>query len=156
LIPLWHPLSHRGFLFFKRRKMEKIIEKAERRICKSCGEFTLHNAQIGGCGPHYGKLICRICGSCWGFIKKPENLGKREKNKHTPSSLDIDFCQLCLRTRQDLINHETLESHHIIEVASPYNGPDIPENIWVLCTPCHRLLHHQRKYIRRASGDYTR
>jgi hypothetical protein len=38
-----------------------------------------------------------------------------------------------------------LTSHHVQEINE--GGPDVPENIWVLCSSCHRLVHHQRTYL---------
>lgn len=122
------------------------------KFCKDCKEKTPHIIIPLDTGPHYGELRCEICDKFWGFEPKPINNGKRPRNKHTPQSLEIDNCQLCLRARCDLINTETLESHHIIEIQD--SGPDTPENVWVLCTPCHRMVHYLRTYLRRSSGAY--
>lgn len=127
---------------------------SELRRCKICQEETWHTARRSEVGPHYGYLTCDICGERWGWLSKPDNQGKRPKNKYTPASLGVDRCQMCLRDRSELVNSETLEVHHIIEVSA--QGQDTPENIMVLCTPCHRLTHYQRTYLRRANGEYDR
>ena len=41
-----------------------------------------------------------------------------------------------------------------IQVAD--GGPDSKENIWVLCTPCHRITHYQRIYLQRKNGEYDK
>lgn len=50
-----------------------------------------------------------------------------------------DRCQLCGNTVQISPNKTYSEAHHIIPLGSPHNGPDIPENIVVLC-PNHHVL----------------
>lgn len=112
---------------------------------------TPHAIYIQEKGPHYAKVICRVCGH-WHWMKKPKNEGKRPPNKYTPADLGINYCQICLRSRNDLIKTETLEVHHIIEVGK--DGEDVPENCWVVCTPCHRIIHYNRTYLRRASNEY--
>lgn len=46
-------------------------------------------------------------------------------------------CQLC-ETQIPLKNGKLyIEAHHIEPLGSPYNGPDIKENILVVCPNCH-------------------
>lgn len=94
---------------------------------------------------HDGKLICPLCDSFLGWKKKEKNEGKRERNKYTPAKLGINYCQLCMRSRERLGINETLVPHHIKEIQD--DGEDVPENIWVVCTACHSLIHHQRTYL---------
>jgi len=96
-------------------------------------------------GPHYSKLSCPACGKYLAFGKKPANEGKRGKNKHTPESLGISHCEMCKRPGDRLGSRGVLEVHHVAEVQD--GGADIPDNIWVVCTSCHKLIHHQRTYI---------
>lgn len=124
-----------------------------KEFCKVCKAETFQNETIRPIGPHYGEVVCVVCNNRTRFMRKPENIGKRKKNKYSPDALGINFCQMCMRSKEDLVNHETLEIHHVIQVAD--GGPDTPENIWVTCTPCHKMIHHSRCYLRRASGDYN-
>ena len=119
--------------------------------CSRCDSDTSHIVTPRESGPHYAQAMCRICGTKH-WASKPKNKNKRKSNKYTPEDLGLCYCLMCLRDRSDLINSETLESHHIIQIS--HGGEDVPENIWILCTPCHKLVHHNRTYLRRASGDY--
>ena len=126
---------------------------AEIRFCKWCNGETGHDVIVRPIGPHYGEIVCQVCKNRWGFMGKPTNEGKRKKNKYTPQVLSINKCEMCQRRKDELINHETLEVHHVTQVVD--GGPDTPENIWIVCTPCHKMIHHHRFYLRRASGDYS-
>lgn len=53
--------------------------------------------------------------------------------------LHADRCQLCGNTVQITPDKTYSEAHHIIPLGSPHNGPDVPENIVVLC-PNHHVL----------------
>ena len=121
--------------------------------CKYCNDATSHTVYTMEKGPHYAKLVCDECGGMTRWMKKPKNENKRPKNKYTPSDLERNSCIICMREKDELINSEILEVHHIIEIAN--GGPDTPDNIDVVCTPCHRMIHYQRKYLRRASGNYA-
>jgi len=115
-------------------------------FCKACDAERQHVLTDRPDTPHGGgEWRCHDCGRHHSWAKKEKNEGKREKNKHTPESLEIDFCQMCGRKRNRLVTNETLEVHHVHEIAK--GGPDTPENIWVLCTSCHSLVHHQRTYL---------
>jgi len=89
--------------------------------------------------PHAGgQVVCRDCGSHIRWQRKEENLGRRQKSKIEPG----DHCERCNLQRDDLPDHETLESHH--RDGNPQNNAI--ENIETLCTACHTQLHHDRFY----------
>ena len=115
--------------------------------CPGCGKVAEPIIKECGSGPHYAEERCPYCKKFFGYTPKPKNKEKRKKNKHTPESLSISHCQMCMRKKDSLGRYGTLAAHHIIEVASPTFGPDTPENIWVVCTSCHSLIHHQRTYL---------
>jgi predicted HNH restriction endonuclease len=50
-----------------------------------------------------------------------------------------DCCQICDLQLTLKSGQSYSEAHHIIPLGSPHNGPDIPENIIVLC-PNHHVL----------------
>jgi hypothetical protein len=114
-------------------------------ICKHCDIDREPIVVPLETGPHYSKLMCVNCGAHMGFGKKPGNEGKRAKNKYTPESLEKDFCEVCMRPGKRLEGRTVLEIHHVKEIGK--GGDDVPENIWVVCSSCHRLIHHQRVYL---------
>lgn len=114
-------------------------------LCKRCKIEVTPNFKPRPDTPHAGELRCPVCDCHLKWQPKPQNENKRDRNKHTPASLGIDFCQLCMRPKDRLGKHEVLLPHHIIEVQ--YGGIDDPENIWVVCSACHALIHHQRTYL---------
>ena len=119
---------------------------SEDLCCKRCGEVdNLETAPCFDSSPHYAKMSCGSCGAFIKFLAKPKNTGKRPPNKHTPESLGIAYCQLCRRPADMLGAYEALEVHHVVEIQ--HGGDDDPANIWVLCTDCHKTLHHRRKYL---------
>lgn len=120
-------------------------EAQKKRYCNHCKQEVYTVVEILSSGPHYGKESCQICSRFVGFTKKPKNEGKRPKNKHTAKSLGITFCQMCLRHGDRLGSRGALEVHHVVEINC--GGEDVPENIWVICTSCHKLIHHQRTYL---------
>ena len=130
------------------------MDEPVRRYCGECGADVEVVEKILGEGPHYSKIECAECGKYLAFGKKPANEGKRGKNKHTPESLSISHCQMCQRDENRLGSRGVLEVHHVEEIQD--GGADIPENIWVICTSCHKLIHHQRTYLNQhLAGLYT-
>ncbi len=53
-------------------------------------------------------------------------------------ALHQDSCQIC-GTRISLGDNTYSEAHHIRPLSNPHNGPDVPENILVLC-PNHHVM----------------
>jgi 5-methylcytosine-specific restriction endonuclease McrA len=93
---------------------------------------------------HYAKNECPHCGRNLGWVKKPENVGKRTRtSKYTIESLGKDCCELCRRTKPMLGRNQTLEIHH--KDCNAEN--DVPENLLVLCTPCHKQTHFNKTYF---------
>lgn len=121
------------------------MEKREERYCNSCKQHVETIVTVLNEGPHHARENCVLCGRFVAFSKKPENGEKRGKNKYLPKDLGINYCQMCLRPENRLGSRGILESHHVIEISS--GGPDLPENIWVICTSCHKLINHQRTYL---------
>ena len=123
----------------------KIGEIQEKITCNGCKTEVTTIVELLESGPHYAKETCANCGKFIRFSKKPSNEKKRPPNKFLPKDLDVDHCQMCLRSGERLGRYGVLESHHVVEIKD--NGQDVPSNIWVLCSSCHRLVHHQRVYI---------
>lgn len=126
------------FLFVARCQLAEIT-------CQSCGLVGHVREELLTSGPHYGKYVCIECGGFAGFMRKPKNETKRQKNKYTAADLGMNRCQMCQRPREMLGQGESLEVHHVEEIGR--GGEDVPENIWCVCTACHRLIHHNRTYM---------
>lgn len=96
---------------------------------------------------HYGKMVCPECGRWLGWVAKPSD-EKRRRNgtakltKNLEKS-GLDYCQACLRKRDELPPNATFIAHHVIEVQD--GGGDEPENLWHLCTICHEIIHLMRR-----------
>jgi 5-methylcytosine-specific restriction endonuclease McrA len=120
---------------------------AEERRCNTCGKDMPFVVKVlPEKSIHYAECRCIDCGNHLGFVKKPQNENKRGRSsKYKPADLGKNYCQMCLRHEARLGNRETLEIHHIQEIQQ--GGKDLPENVWVLCTPCHRYVHYQRRYL---------
>jgi hypothetical protein len=114
-----------------------------KRKCKYCGEVetfirprpdTIHGYEV----------CCFECNAHIGWAGKPKNDKKHEERPPCPSpeDLEIDWCQMCLLPKNMLGENETLHTHHIDD--EPKNNERL--NLFVVCTSCHTLIHHQRTY----------
>ena len=119
------------------------------RTCQHCSETVTPIKRRGDPHDLHGhRMDCPACGKFmgWGGRKKEATInGNRQfSTQWPPSRLGIDHCQMCERKAHHL-GEGKLNSHHVVEIAK--GGEDEPDNIWVVCTSCHRLIHHQRTYI---------
>lgn len=69
-------------------------------------------------------------------ILRDTDLGRRVKNLHQ------GVCQLCGQTLCLPTGDPYSEAHHIQPLGKPHNGPDIAENIIVVCPNHHALLDY--------------
>jgi len=117
--------------------------------CKQCGKKVepVHHGEIN---PTHGyKLFCPDCNTFigWGGKSQPikNGNGERERSSQwTAKRLGFDACQICLRHKNHL-GAGRLEVHHVIPIEE--DGQDTPDNIHILCTSCHREVHHRRTYL---------
>lgn len=123
------------------------------KICPKCSseavEILRHN------GIHYGDYRCPNCNRHLGFIPTPGDGSSKRPRKSKPlvDRYSRGVCELCRRAQSDLPKGQTLEAHHIIEVEE--GGGDERGNVTIVCTPCHRLIHHQRTYIGGGRATYA-
>lgn len=111
--------------------------------CRNCGSGRTRQELITT-GKHYGKEVCVDCGGWVRWLPKPKNQNTRRKtSKYTPEKLGVDCCEMCRRTRPQLANNQTLEVHH---KDHDYEN-DIPTNLIVLCTFCHKHVHMTALYL---------
>lgn len=92
-------------------------------------------------------MVCPKCDRFLAWAKKPENekRNRRESQKLAKvfESAGVHYCQICLRTKDELPPHVVLTVHHVVEVQD--EGPDDPANTWRLCTICHEFVHLMRR-----------
>lgn len=69
-------------------------------------------------------------------ILRDTQMARRVKKLHG------DRCQLCGTTLRLTAGATYSEAHHIRPLGSPHNGPDVPDNIIVLCPSHHVLLDY--------------
>jgi len=118
----------------------------EYNILGKCGRFECGSKNITETTfneIHGHRYVCNDCGyTCWGGkLKNKQKIEKRPPCP-TPSDLGIDWCQMCLLKATDLGYAETLDTHHIDD--NPQNNERL--NLHIVCTSCHKLIHHQRIY----------
>ena len=131
--------------------MEKVPNEVfTPKNCKHCG-IQVEPVTFGEINDMHGyKLRCPHCKRVVGWggkrqVVKTENGERTRSSQWSAKRLNKDFCEMCQRPKDFLGHGERLEVHHVTEIDQ--GGEDVPENIWVLCTPCHRLVHHQRTYL---------
>jgi 5-methylcytosine-specific restriction endonuclease McrA len=119
------------------------VTPSEVKICPKCGS---NNVEIGeATPPHAGSLRCLDCRH-HRWLPKPD----REKRRRS-SSLALarkygrGVCELCRRSATEIPAPECLEGHHLIAVDD--DGDDSRENVIVVCSSCHSLVHHQQTYL---------
>jgi len=118
--------------------------------CRKCGYKGPPTTNGKTNFQHGHALYCPECSLFygWGGKKKKlhdENGVRKVSTQWPPKRLGIEYCQVCLRTEDQLGDGENLESHHVVAVQD--GGEDSPKNIWVTCTSCHKMIHHRRTYL---------
>ena len=110
-------------------------------------------------GVHYADKRCDSCGRHLGFVPKPDSdptkYSRPKSHQQLVEKFSNGFCELCLAKVEDLPKGQSMEAHHIIEFKD--GGKSDRENIWIVCTGCHRLIHWRRTYsiIERVAEDLT-
>jgi 5-methylcytosine-specific restriction endonuclease McrA len=96
---------------------------------------------------HYGKLVCAGCGKMLTWIPKPDVEKSRRPANHNSlvKKYSRGFCELCLRGLEELPARQTLEGHHVLEYDD--GGDSTRENVQILCTACHKHVHHVRTWF---------
>jgi 5-methylcytosine-specific restriction endonuclease McrA len=124
--------------------------------CPNCGSHKSHehlgpivNGEQQDFAAHkYSKITCADCGRYikWGVDpKKPLKKRRSSGQKDLLESFSNGFCELCLRTETLIPRQQQLEAHHIIPVEM--GGGNDKANIQIVCTQCHKLIHHIRTYL---------
>lgn len=120
-------------------------------ICKKCGSILKLVPTPNKI--HYGRIDCPNCGFIrWAKNPETKDKPKRPKTKGRDINgvcefhgFNKEFCFLCLRTREQLGENETLTVDHILE--KNIGGEDRKENMQVLCSACHKIKNWLRLYL---------
>lgn len=75
-------------------------------------------------------------------VKRDHKITVTQRNQILAQQLKAlynDYCQIC-GTRIDLGDGESMSEVHHIQPLGAHNGPDIPENMVVVCPNCHTLF----------------
>lgn len=118
-------------------------------VCPRCENFVLPNVEDAK-PPHHKKLTCPDCGYPFGFLAKEKNekkLDHRPNGQPTASQLmeskGIDFCEICLRRKDQLGKRGFFEVHHISK--DPSNNTT--GNLLLACKACHQFIHYLQTYM---------
>jgi hypothetical protein len=125
-------------------------------LCPRCGAFAMPNEEKAK-PPHHIKLTCPDCGHPFGFKAKPENekrLNHRPNGQPSATELmelkGIDFCEVCLRRKNQLGKRGFFEVHHISK--DPSNN--IIGNLLLTCKACHQFIHYLQTYMNDHLKEY--
>lgn len=116
--------------------------------CPHC-KGKAFNRMVLDHGPHYGRIDCNMCGRWLAWIAKPDSEKKaRRENSHRElvKKYSRGYCEICGILELHLPRNEALEAHHVEEYRA--RGRPERENLWILCTRHHRLVHHERTHTR--------
>lgn len=101
--------------------------------------------------PHYGKIICDVCGRFIQWLPKPDREKVPRPNLHRELAIKFGrgVCVLCGKTRAELkAIGRWLVGHHVYE----YQRPEVkqtaptPATVWEVCNACHEWIHFIRKH----------
>lgn len=116
--------------------------------CRNCKHPGPHTVEVQTSGVHYAKIECINCRRFIRWLSKPESDPTKYKrpnaHKDLVSKFSNGFCEMCLRDQNNLPKGQTLEAQHVIEFQD--GGSEKRENIWIVCTACHRWIHWIRTY----------
>ncbi len=119
----------------------KLVKKC---VCGSCGP---HIVEIKTEGVHHAAVICIQCRRHVAWMSKPDQDKAKRPAAHTDlvKRFSKGYCEMCFITKENLPKGEALEAQHVIEFQD--GGSNERENIWILCTACHKLVHWRRTYV---------
>lgn len=115
--------------------------------CPDCGHVG-GRATLRLEGTHFAQIACPTCGLHLDWLAWPPTPEKRERRRTARLAdelrrLELDHCELCLRSRSMLPPPDTLTVQHVDENA--WNND--PANQRLYCTGCHQLVHWLRTYF---------
>jgi predicted restriction endonuclease len=96
--------------------------------------------------PHHARADCQDCGRFLQWLPKPdaERIRRPAAHRELVRKYSRGFCELCGTREADLPPGQTLEAQHVEEYHE--GGEPKRENIWIVCTACHKLIHWRRTW----------
>lgn len=123
-----------------------MIEHQEK--CRHCGYEGIQTVTITETGVHYANVRCAKCARQLRWLPKPDSdptkYRRPTQHRDLVTAYSSGFCEMCLRSQAELPKGQTLEAQHVREFKD--GGSNKRENIWIICTGCHRLVHWVRTY----------
>lgn len=136
--------------------MARLI-RGEPITCSSCGAFEVPKESPAK-PPHDIRVSCPNCGRTHGFLAKEKNqkkLDHRPNGQPNVSQLmefkGIDFCEICLRRKDQLGKRGFFEVHHISK--DPTNNETV--NLLLVCKACHQFIHYLQTYMNDHMKEFT-
>ena len=119
--------------------------------CQFCGSADIA-FELTPNLPHYGKETCRSCGRHSRWVPKPDSdkIRRPAAHKDLVSKYGNGYCEMCLILEERLPPGQTLEAQHVREYQ--HGGSEVRENIWIVCTRCHKLIHWLRVWSTAPGG----
>ena len=126
--------------------MDAVNEHREQ--CRHCGHDGLQHVRLRTTGVHYADVHCAACGRHLRFLSKPGSdptkYRRPQQHRELVLAYGDGFCEMCLHAVEELPKGQTLEAQHVREFQ--HDGSSERENIWIVCTACHRMIHWIRTY----------
>lgn len=116
--------------------------------CRFCGGATVVRPRPDT--QHYGEIVCVLCSRHNRWEAKP--VERKKTRTDTKGLLEIfsnGYCEMCLRSK--LPSGTVLQAHHVLPKKD--GGGEERENIWILCSMCHKQVHHNRTYLGHYKDD---
>lgn len=131
--------------------IDAYVTEWPRRVCPNCFRQAWPVPEISEpINKSDGFLFkCVFCGHAFGYgglRKAIVRHGKRiASTSWTTDKFAVDACQFCGMPKA-MANKKGahLEAHHIVPVSE--GGEDIPSNIMILCSWCHKEAHERRRF----------
>ena len=96
--------------------------------------------------PHHAREDCKNCGRFVRWVSKPESERVRRPSAHRDlvAKFGRGFCEMCGVREEHLPPGQVLEAQHVEEFQE--GGEPTRENVWIVCTKCHKLIHWARHW----------
>lgn len=125
-----------------------MAHKLETEPCRFCGAPPPHRVDARQDMHGGGGVVCTACGRTLGFLPKsaddPTKYRRPNEHRELVSRFGKGYCELCLRLEVELKGRQGLVGHHVLPFQS--DGEAKRENVWILCTACHRIVEWMRTY----------
>jgi hypothetical protein len=123
-------------------------KEVKQEECRGCGYEGPHVVTETPNLTHWARLDCGKCHRWIRWLPKPDSdptkYHRPAEHRDLVAKYGRGFCELCLRSGDELGDRNSLIGHHVIEYKN--DGEPSRENTWILCQACHRLVTWVRNY----------